>query len=120
MGFYRVIINGQDTGEYIVASSPQDAYADVSASIALKYSDEVRLSEIGAPLDRPGLVGNNIIHELTESLEEQHQTTSQDVRAFKESLSGTAPAGTDRERKFEESLFEKVEDAYELDTSTFD
>lgn len=71
MGIYRVIVNGKDTGEYVTASSVQEAYADVSASMLLKYSDDVQLQEIASSFDIAAPIGNNTIHESTESVLEQ-------------------------------------------------
>jgi hypothetical protein len=54
MPVYRVFVGGKDTGDYVTASSPQDAYADVAASLPLTYETTVRLEEIESPEARPG------------------------------------------------------------------
>ncbi len=54
MPVYRVFINDKDTGDYVTASSPQDAYADVAAALPLKYSTTIRLEEVASPEARPG------------------------------------------------------------------
>lgn len=62
MPVYRVYLDGADTGEYVTASSWQDAYADVSASRPLTYKSVVRLEEVDSPAARPGLpVGRRTI-----------------------------------------------------------
>ena len=49
MPFYRVIINNQDIGEYITATSIEDAYADIATSVPLRYDDQVQIIEMPAP-----------------------------------------------------------------------
>lgn len=72
MPIFRVFINNEDTGEYVIGSSVQDAYFDVSAAIPLKYSDQVELKEVGSPFERPGFpVGNHTIRSTNTSLPEQ-------------------------------------------------
>lgn len=46
MPMYRVLINNQPVGDYITASSPQDAYFDVASTVPLKYTDTVQFEEI--------------------------------------------------------------------------
>lgn len=50
MPVYRVFVDGKDTGDYVTASSPQDAYADVAASLPLTYRTAVRLEEVASGL----------------------------------------------------------------------
>lgn len=72
MPMYRVFINGKDTGEYVTASSPEDAYFDVSAATPLKLSDNVQLEEIQSKASRPGLpAGRRTIPQSTTSVVEQ-------------------------------------------------
>jgi hypothetical protein len=54
MPIYRVFVDGKDTGDYVSASSPQDAYADVAAALPLTYRSVVRLREVASPEARPG------------------------------------------------------------------
>lgn len=62
MPMYRVIINDQDIGDYITATSIEDAYADVATTLPLRYDDSVQITEVESPLAKPGLpVGNNTI-----------------------------------------------------------
>ncbi len=46
MPVYRVFVDDKDTGDYVAASSPQDAYADVATSLPLTYKNVVRLEEV--------------------------------------------------------------------------
>lgn len=55
MPVYRVFVDEKDTGEYVIASSPQDAYADVATALPLTYESVVRLEEVASPEARPGL-----------------------------------------------------------------
>ncbi|KYZ77454.1 hypothetical protein AXX12_04910 [Anaerosporomusa subterranea] len=59
MAVFRVILNGKDTDQTIIATSKMDAYADVSVSRALKLRDTVQLKEIADP-DLPE-VGLNLV-----------------------------------------------------------
>ncbi|HWR42688.1 hypothetical protein [Sporomusa sp.] len=43
MPIYRVIIDGQETGEPIIASSYADAYFDVASTMPLTYQTDVTL-----------------------------------------------------------------------------
>jgi hypothetical protein len=62
MPVYRVFLDGADTGEYVTASSWQDAYFDVSAALPLTYNSVVRLEEVDSPAARPGFpVGRRTI-----------------------------------------------------------
>lgn len=71
MPIYRVIINKNDTGEHITATSIEDAYADVATTVPLKYDDHVQIVEIDSPEARPGLpVGNNTIQSSIYAKEE--------------------------------------------------
>lgn len=54
MPVYRVFLDGADTGEYVTASSEQDAYFDVAAALPLTYDSVVRFEEIASPAARPG------------------------------------------------------------------
>lgn len=72
MPIYRVFINRKDTGEYVTASSLQDAYADVSAAVPLTYEDHVQFQEIDSPIARPGFpVGKNTIRSSNTPIVEQ-------------------------------------------------
>lgn len=72
MPVYHVFINNKDTGEYVTASNPVDAYADVSAAMPLTYDDHIQLKEIASSDDRPGFpVGNRTIRSSTNSTLEQ-------------------------------------------------
>jgi len=69
---YRVILNNEDTGDYVTASSPQDAYFDVASALPLTYRDDVRLEEVESPEARPGYpVGRRTIPASTVSVMEQ-------------------------------------------------
>ena len=46
MPVYRVFINNKDIGDLVTASSPQDAYFDISAAIPLSYHDHVQVQEV--------------------------------------------------------------------------
>ena len=46
MPVYKVFVDGKDTGDYVAASSYEDAYADVSAALPLTYDNVVRLEEV--------------------------------------------------------------------------
>ena len=62
MPMYRVVINEQDMGDYITATSIEDAYADVATTLPLRYDDSIQIIEMESPLAKPGLpVGNNTI-----------------------------------------------------------
>lgn len=62
MPVYKVFLDGEDTGEYVTASSWQDAYFDVSAAVPLTYSSTVELEEVASPEARPGFpVGRRTI-----------------------------------------------------------
>ena len=50
MTTYRVIIDGQETGENVVASSYADAYFDVASTVPLTYDNKVML----VPIDQNG------------------------------------------------------------------
>lgn len=54
MPVYRVFIDETDTGEFVTASSPQDAYFDVATALPLKYENTVRLERVNLPDERPG------------------------------------------------------------------
>lgn len=72
MPIYRVFINRKDTGDYVTASSLQDAYADVSAAVPLTYEDHVQFQEVDSPLARPGLpVGERTIKSANLSIVDQ-------------------------------------------------
>ncbi len=43
MPIYRVIINGQETGEPVIASTYEDAYFDVASTMPLTYQTDVKL-----------------------------------------------------------------------------
>jgi hypothetical protein len=72
MPIYRIFINKQETGEFVTATSIEDAYADVATAVPLKYSDHVQIIEVNSPQAKPGLpVGNNTIQASTKSTLEQ-------------------------------------------------
>jgi hypothetical protein len=72
MPVYRVFLDGKDTGDYVTASSPQDAYADVAAALPLGYGSAVTLEEVRSPGARPGLpAGRRTIAAAGLSLPEQ-------------------------------------------------
>lgn len=48
------------------------------------------------------------------------QEVNQELRTTKEVQSGPAPADTDRKKKQEAPLFEKIENALGIDDSTFE
>lgn len=57
MPIYRVLINNKDTGDFVTAATPQDAYFDISAAIPLTYKDDIQVQEVGNA--RPGFpIGN--------------------------------------------------------------
>lgn len=72
MPVYKVFIDGKDTGDYVTASSYQDAYADVSAALPLTYDNVVRLEEVHSPEARPGYpVGRRTIADAGLAMTEQ-------------------------------------------------
>jgi hypothetical protein len=72
MPTYRVVIDGQDTGDYVTASSKLDAYFDIASSMPLTYETKVALEEVTAPEAKPGFsVGRNTISGSTTSTMEQ-------------------------------------------------
>lgn len=74
MPLYHVIINKQDTGEYVTATNIEDAYTDIATSIPLRYDDQVQIIEVPSPQAKTGLsVGNNTVRSSTISTLEQEQ-----------------------------------------------
>ncbi len=72
MPVYRVFVDDRATGEYVTASSAQDAYADVAAAWPLAYETRVRLEQVDSPEGRPGLpAGRRTIADAGLSLPEQ-------------------------------------------------
>ncbi len=72
MPVYRVFVDDEDTGDYVTASSPQDAYMDVAAAWPLTYETKVRLEQVDSPEGRPGFpAGRRTIADAGLSLPEQ-------------------------------------------------
>ncbi|WP_094603473.1 hypothetical protein SPSIL_015330 [Sporomusa silvacetica DSM 10669] len=71
MPVYRVFINNKDTGDFVTASNPQDAYYDVSAAIPLTYKDHVELQEVVHDAGPGFPIGNHTIQASTSSTLEQ-------------------------------------------------
>jgi len=71
MPVYRVFINNKDTGDFVTASNPQDAYFDISAAIPLKYEDHVDVQEVVHGVGPGYPVGNHTIQASTNSTLEQ-------------------------------------------------
>jgi hypothetical protein len=66
MPLYRVIINNQDIGEYVTATSSEDAYTDIATSIPLRYDDQVQIIEMPAPQAKTNLsAGDDTIQSST-------------------------------------------------------
>ena len=53
MPLYRVIIDGQEIGDPIIAASHDDAYFDVASTTALTYQSDVKLIPIEANDNMP-------------------------------------------------------------------
>lgn len=65
MPVYQVFINEKATGDFVTASSPQDAYFDISAALPLTYKDTIQIQEVTNDA-RPGFpVGNITIQAST-------------------------------------------------------
>ena len=43
MPIYRVIINGRETGEPVIANTYEDAYFEVASTMPLTYQTDVKL-----------------------------------------------------------------------------
>jgi hypothetical protein len=54
------------------------------------------------------------------SEQEISNEVNRDIQTYKEKKSDPSQADTDRKRKQEESLFDKIEDALGIDDSTFE
>ncbi|WP_371368165.1 hypothetical protein SRRS_18440 [Sporomusa rhizae] len=73
---YKVFIDGQDTGETVIASNYADAYFDVASTIPLTYHTDVKLVPLEAPpehhhpvqlQDQPAITQNqNVYDNLSE------------------------------------------------------
>ncbi|MBP2638473.1 MAG: hypothetical protein H6Q72_4380 [Firmicutes bacterium] len=46
MPVYQVFVNEKATGDFVTASSPQDAYFDISATLPLTYKDTIQIQEV--------------------------------------------------------------------------
>lgn len=71
MPVYQVFINNKDTGNFVTASNPQDAYFDISAALPLTYNDTIQIQEITNATSPDFPVGNLTIQAATNSTPEQ-------------------------------------------------
>ncbi|HWR07936.1 hypothetical protein [Sporomusa sp.] len=55
MTIYRVIIDGQETGEPVIAASYADAYFDVASTMPLTYQTDVKLIAVEQTNDNPSI-----------------------------------------------------------------
>lgn len=78
---YKVLIDGQDTGETVIASNYADAYFDVASTVPLTYHTDVKLVPIEASpnqhhqnhlQDEPAVTQNqNVFDNLSEQAKQQ-------------------------------------------------
>ncbi|QDR79756.1 hypothetical protein [Sporomusa termitida] len=53
MPVYRVIIDGRETGESVIAGNYADAYFEVASTMPLTYQTDVKLVAVEQAQDKP-------------------------------------------------------------------